>query len=165
MAVLDECREKSIDVPQDLSVVGFDDHHYLLHGGLQELTTIRQPIEDIGRRAARLMNRLISGAEGTAELPLHYGRIIPELIERKSVALLATRGIRKDAKLVRKLTSREMECLQWIACGKTSGEIAIICSISESTVNYHLKNTLSKLNSSNRVHAVAKAMQSGITSL
>ena len=165
IAVLDDCRAKGIEVPQDLSVVGFDDHHNLLQGSMPELTTIRQPIEEIGRRAARLMNRLISGPEGIASLPLHYGRIVPELIERQSVALLATRGIRKDAKLARKLTERETECLQWIACGKTSGEIAIICAISESTVNYHLKNTLAKLNSSNRVHAVAKAVHSGIITL
>ena len=40
------------------------------------------------------------------------------------------------------LSHREREILQWTADGKSSGEIAIILSISESTVNFHHKLSL-----------------------
>ncbi|MET5116192.1 LuxR C-terminal-related transcriptional regulator, partial [Burkholderia pseudomallei] len=41
-------------------------------------------------------------------------------------------------------------------------EIALILSISESTVNIHLKNIVSKLGSTNKIHAVAKAALMGM---
>lgn len=43
------------------------------------------------------------------------------------------------------LSHREREILQWTADGKSSGEIAIILSISESTVNFHHKNISGRL--------------------
>ena len=55
-----------------------------------------------------------------------------------------------------KLTKREVECLVWTAQGKTSWEISLILDISESTVNFHLKNTMRKLGVYSKTHAVAK---------
>ncbi len=162
MGILEDCRQKGIRVPEDLSVVGFDDHHNLLKTSSPQLTTIRQPIEEIGRHAAQLMNELVAGDEDTIEIPTHHGTIAPVLIERDSVALISSKENVKHSQMAKKLTNREIECLQWIASGKTSGEIAIICEISESTVNYHLKNALTKLDSSNRAHAIAKAVHGGI---
>jgi len=161
MGVLEVCRQKGLRVPDDLSVIGYDDHHHF--GQLSEpgLTTIRQPIDEVGKRAAQMINGLISGAD-TVSFPAQYGRLIPELIERQSVSLLATPQNKKDQEMIKTLTSREIECLQWIAAGKTSGEIAIILSISESTANFHLKNTLDKLSSSNRAQAVGKAVFAGV---
>ncbi len=43
------------------------------------------------------------------------------------------------------LSLRERECLQWCAAGKTSAETGAILSISEVTVNWHLKNAARKL--------------------
>lgn len=55
------------------------------------------------------------------------------------------------------LTAREIDCLRWSAAGKSSEEIAVILSISAHTVNTYLKVAMRKLNSVNRMQAVAKA--------
>jgi len=55
------------------------------------------------------------------------------------------------------LTARERECLSWAADGKTSGEIAQILEITERTVNFHLNNTVQKMDAISRQHAVSKA--------
>ncbi len=57
-----------------------------------------------------------------------------------------------------KLSPREQECLNWTAAGKTAWETAQIIGITESTVSFHIRNTITKLNASNRSHAVAVAM-------
>lgn len=56
------------------------------------------------------------------------------------------------------LTSREKECLQWAAAGKTSWEIAHILSVSERTVIFHIGNATKKLGATNRRQAVARAI-------
>ncbi len=62
------------------------------------------------------------------------------------------------------LTVRECECLQWTANGKTAWEISRILNLSESTVTFHLKNAINKMEVANRPQAVAKAVtQSRIT--
>ncbi|PHS16277.1 MAG: hypothetical protein COA78_04030 [Blastopirellula sp.] len=61
-----------------------------------------------------------------------------------------------------KLTKREKECLFWACEGKTAWEISKIVKISESTTNFHLKNSVQKLNAKSRQHAVAKALMFGI---
>jgi len=60
------------------------------------------------------------------------------------------------------LSPRERECLRWAADGKTSGEIAQLMGMAESTVNFHLKNAMQKLDVSNRPHAVARATLKGL---
>lgn len=56
-----------------------------------------------------------------------------------------------------KLSARELECLRWSAAGKSSDEIAIILSISSHTVVSYLKSAMRKLDSVNRMQAVARA--------
>ena len=60
------------------------------------------------------------------------------------------------------LTPRERECLLWTSEGKTADDIATILSVSTSTVNYHLSNTIQKLNACNKHHAAIVAMRSGL---
>lgn len=60
------------------------------------------------------------------------------------------------------LTEREQECLCWVARGKSSWDIGRILGISEFTVNYHLKKTLRKLETHNRIVAVVKAIRLGL---
>lgn len=60
------------------------------------------------------------------------------------------------------MTAREKEILRWIAEGKTTEEIGKILTISSSTVNFHIKNILVKLNSLNKTQAVAKAIALGL---
>ncbi len=61
-----------------------------------------------------------------------------------------------------KLSPREIECLQWTADGKTAWEISKILGISENTVNFHIKNSMAKLDVHSKTHAVAKAVSMGI---
>ncbi|WP_086930496.1 LuxR C-terminal-related transcriptional regulator [Agarilytica rhodophyticola] len=63
------------------------------------------------------------------------------------------------------LTPREIEVLQWIACGKNPSYIGDKLGISENTVLTHLKNIRKKLNVRNITHAVAKALALKIISV
>ena len=60
------------------------------------------------------------------------------------------------------LTDREQEVLRLVTDGKTNREIAAALFIAESTVNFHMKNILSKLHLRNRAEAVAYALRSGL---
>lgn len=156
-AVIDVCRVEGISVPSELSVVGFDDTKIATMTS-PKLSTIRQPIAYSGSRAAEILQSLISNSEDVLDMPDDHGKMVPELVIRNSVKDLRNR----DNLLAQKLTPRESECTQWIAAGKTSPEIAIILSISENTVNFHLKNVILKLKAANRTHAVALAMSKGL---
>lgn len=63
------------------------------------------------------------------------------------------------------LSPRETEVLKWTACGKTSSEIADLLSITEDTVNAHIKNACLKLDASNKTHATAIALAHGVIRL
>ncbi|WP_246793603.1 LuxR family transcriptional regulator [Burkholderia perseverans] len=60
------------------------------------------------------------------------------------------------------LTQREVDVLKWTADGKTAHEISMILSIAESTVNFHVKNIVAKLDVTNKIQAVAKAALTGL---
>lgn len=60
------------------------------------------------------------------------------------------------------LTVREIDVLRWTADGHTSAEVSDILSISERTVNFHINNTLQKLNALNKTAAVVKAARLGL---
>lgn len=59
------------------------------------------------------------------------------------------------------LTPRELECLKWAALGKTGADTALILSVSEATVAFHLKNAIAKMNAASKAHAVALALSRG----
>lgn len=60
------------------------------------------------------------------------------------------------------LTRREMECLRLTAGGLTSEEIAQRLGLSAHTANQYLASTAQKLDATNRIHAVAKAIRLGL---
>jgi len=57
------------------------------------------------------------------------------------------------------LSDREVEVLRLGAVGKSNQEIAVILSISNNTVKFHMKNIFIKLNVSNRTEAVMVAVK------
>jgi len=57
------------------------------------------------------------------------------------------------------LSERERDCLRWTAEGKSSWDIGMILSISENTVNFHIKKAMRKLGTTSRTVAVVKAMR------
>ncbi len=68
LGALDALRRAGRRVPDDLAVVGFDDSEAATAAD-PPLTTVRQPIEDLGRRmAAALLDQLDRGAEPPAEV-------------------------------------------------------------------------------------------------
>ncbi|MEZ5004443.1 MAG: response regulator transcription factor [Chitinophagales bacterium] len=64
--------------------------------------------------------------------------------------------------MVESITQREMEILQLIAIGLTSGEIAKKLFISKNTVETHRKNLLGKLNVKNTAALLKFAYQNGL---
>jgi len=73
--------EAGLRVPDDVSVVGFDDIQIALHNS-PSLTTVRQPLQKMGETAARTLLNRIEGRE------VHVPEILiePELVVRKSTA-------------------------------------------------------------------------------
>ncbi len=56
------------------------------------------------------------------------------------------------------VSARELDCLKWVAAGKTAWEASVILGISESTVRFHLNAAREKLNCLTTTQAVAKAV-------
>ena len=76
LGVLEYCRSAGLTVPGDLSVVGVDD---LAVARLVGLTTIRQPMYEIGATAARLLLQILEGETRPATV-----RLQPELVVRST---------------------------------------------------------------------------------
>jgi DNA-binding NarL/FixJ family response regulator len=63
------------------------------------------------------------------------------------------------------LSEREIDVLRRVARGRSNKVIADELAISEHTVKNHLKSILSKLNASDRTHAVTIALKRGYIEL
>jgi LacI family transcriptional regulator len=90
LGVLNAAQNLGMSVPKDLSLVGFDDMPFaaLLS---PPLTTVRQPIHELGEEGAKFLFKLING-----ELPeLPVLRLPVELIDRSSVRCIEVRYRRK----------------------------------------------------------------------
>jgi LacI family transcriptional regulator len=73
--------EAGIRVPQDVSVIGFDDSPQALYGSVG-LTTVRQPIFEMAEKSVHVLHNMISGKEqGRVRISLD-----PELVIRDSCA-------------------------------------------------------------------------------
>jgi LacI family transcriptional regulator len=79
LGVLEAARERGLSVPRDLSVVGFDDT-YLAEHATPPLTTVRQPLQDMGRVALRTLLRLGAGDPPDS----HHVELATELVVRQS---------------------------------------------------------------------------------
>lgn len=63
---------------------------------------------------------------------------------------------------VKPLSERELEVLKWSAAGKTAADVAIILSLSTSTVNFHVRSVIEKTGASNKAGAIAIAALRGL---
>ena len=77
LQVLQAAAERGLKVPQDLSVVGYDDS--LTAPSAVKLTTVRHPMKEMGRTAARFMVDML---ESRAGIPCRVFQ--PDLIVRDS---------------------------------------------------------------------------------
>ncbi|MFD7461224.1 MULTISPECIES: LacI family DNA-binding transcriptional regulator [unclassified Streptomyces] len=74
-------RRRGLRVPEDVSVVGYDDSAFMTCTE-PPLTTVRQPIEAMGRAAVELLNAQIQGSD----VPHNELLFEPELVVRGSTA-------------------------------------------------------------------------------
>ncbi|MFD9334669.1 LacI family DNA-binding transcriptional regulator [Streptomyces sp. NPDC060028] len=85
MGVYEAARQGGLSIPQDLSVVGFDDLP-MCEWLSPPLTTVRQPLEEMGRLAARTLFQLLDGQplvsprmELSTELKVRLSTALPRL--------------------------------------------------------------------------------------
>lgn len=84
-AALSAAASLRIPLPAGLSVVGFDDAPFAAHTA-PPLTTVRQPVVEIGREATRLLIELVEGRDVPSAVRLFR----PELVVRGSTAAAPT---------------------------------------------------------------------------
>ena len=80
--VLLDLKERQMKIPQDISLLVWDDEEY---NELLDITTIEQPITEIGKQATRRLFELIGAPEETTDFECK--KLDPELIIRKSCTL------------------------------------------------------------------------------
>jgi len=62
------------------------------------------------------------------------------------------------------LTERELEVMKWTADGKSAQDVADILLVSRHTVEFHIKNSVAKLQAPNKTAAVVRAALLGLFS-
>ena len=112
----------------------------------------------------RLVEGLSAGGVDYLVKPVVPDELVARLqahlrVAREMNAAMRSRG--EDAApaavlLPNPLTQREMDVLQWVACGKTNSDVAEILGMSPRTVNKHLEHIYEKLGVETRTAAVAQ---------
>ena len=73
-----------------------------------------------------------------------------------------TIGLGMRTKPLSNFTARELECMRWVAAGKSDSEIAAIIGISPSTAHFHVEKVKKKLETKSRTEAVALLLLDGL---
>ena len=91
VGILEALRDRNVSVPDEISVIGFDDLIFtqLLH---PPVTTIRQPISDLARAGVNILLDCIKGTNRRGEVV----RLPVQLIKRTSVARPPRRPSRRE---------------------------------------------------------------------
>jgi LacI family transcriptional regulator len=95
-AVVSVAHRRGLDVPRDVTVVGFDDTS-IATTIWPELTTVRQPIDEMASAAVHLLLRTIRASRDSRPEPAQDIVMAHTLIERQSSAVAASPGKRRDA--------------------------------------------------------------------
>lgn len=88
--VLEACRRLGLRVPEDVAVIGVDNDELICNLAHPPLTSIVQGTEEIGYRAAELLDRLMSG-RGREDIHLLVDPV--SVITRESTDLVATEDV------------------------------------------------------------------------
>lgn len=94
---LEAVKEHGLRVPQDISVIGFDDIP-MASQVFPPLTTIRQPLAEMGRAAVRMMLAKLRGVEP----PSQRITLATELVERASTRAWRNRSSSKEEVAINK---------------------------------------------------------------
>jgi LacI family transcriptional regulator len=81
VGIVEAARARGLRVPEDLSVVGFDDTQ-IARLSSPALTTVRQPLKEMGKVALRTAMRLATDGE----VDSHHVELATELVVRRSTA-------------------------------------------------------------------------------
>ncbi|WP_405652331.1 LacI family DNA-binding transcriptional regulator [Streptomyces sp. NBC_00019] len=81
LGAIETARARGLRIPEDLSMVGFDDTH-LAQMASPPLTTVRQPLREMGGAALRTALRLANGEK----VESHHIELATELVVRASTA-------------------------------------------------------------------------------
>lgn len=81
LGVLEEARNRGLHIPEDLSLVGFDGTD-ITEQSVPRLTSVAQPLQEMGRAALRSVLRLANGEV----LESHHVELATELVVRESTA-------------------------------------------------------------------------------
>ncbi|MEV0592878.1 LacI family DNA-binding transcriptional regulator [Nonomuraea cavernae] len=81
LGVIEAARARGLRIPEDLSVAGFDDTQ-IARMASPPLTTVRQPLREMGRVALRTAMRLAAGEQ----VDSHHVELATELVVRGSTA-------------------------------------------------------------------------------
>ena len=81
VGVMEAARSRGLRTPDDFSIVGFDDTQ-LARMASPPLTTVRQPLAEMGRVAVRTALRLVDGES----IDSHHVELATELVLRRSTA-------------------------------------------------------------------------------
>ena len=87
------------------------------------------------------------------------------LVAHKVVRRMNRKQLYRSDEMCEGLTERELEVLKAVALGQSNKEIANTLSISNGTVQVHLRNIFSKMQVNGRTEAVTVAMSQGWISL
>jgi len=60
------------------------------------------------------------------------------------------------------LTRREIECLRWVAVGRSDPQIGMILGLSPNTIHAHVESAKTKLDANSRAQLVLRAVMAGI---
>ncbi|SEA30749.1 DNA-binding response regulator, NarL/FixJ family, contains REC and HTH domains [Arachidicoccus rhizosphaerae] len=88
-----------------------------------------------------------------------FKAIAGQIVYSEEVSQILSQPSQKQLQGIPKLTKREMEILQFIAEGKTSGQIAAELYLSVLTVDTHRKNLMQKLEVKNAAELIRAAVQ------
>lgn len=113
--------------------------------------------------AFAVMSIMVGGKRGGGRLARQRDALQMQAIrfhERAAPLFMELASAKGGTRL--RLTPRERECLEWVALGKSTWEIASILGVESSAVTFHIENAKRKLNVANRTHAVVVAVVRGL---
>ncbi len=108
---------------------------------------------DEGQPIAKLLERILDAKDND----------IPKAFVKNLLAAFRLRQIvKRDDRLIERLSERELEVLRFIASGLSNKKISEELFISVSTVKTHLQNIYGRLNVHSRTEAIVKARELGL---